>query len=881
MPRWLWKKPVDNEVAEETEFHLEMRTQEYIARGLDPAAARDAALRRFGDLEHVRAACREIGRRRDTEMRRREILGELRQDVTFAVRQLAANPGFTFIAVLTLALGIGATTAIFSAVHAVVLRPLPVPRPQRLMAIVSAWQDQPSGLSAGSFTEMADLQRSFSDMTAIQLASFNLADGGTPERTIGARVTASYFRVFGVPPERGRVFGASDQPGRERVVVLSHRLWARRFGADPAVLGRDVRMNGQPYTVVGIMPARFDFTSDSEELWVPIAFTPERKANYDENYLRVVARLRDGVTRQQAGQDLATLAAGLRQRHPRENRERTFQVQPFMERLIGDSSTRLMVLLGAVGLVLLIACGNVANLLLARGAVRAHELAIRSSLGAGQGRIVRQLLTESAVLALVSAVVGLAFAWWGVRALVALSPPGVPRLDQTTLDGTVLAFTLGLSIASSVVFGLAPALRAGRASGAALKEGGRGAAGAGRDWLRPALITLEVALAVLLLVGAGLLIRSAVALQRVQPGFDPRGVLSARIMLPAVEYQEPERVIATFDRLLAETAQLAGVRSAALSNQVPLSPGGGNNGLIAEGKPDSSEFSVSSQLRVVTPGYFQAIGIPIVRGRGFDAGDRRGRQKVMVISQTLAEALFPGQDPIGKRVSCCERGPGHSRDFKVVVGVAGNTRWLGLAAGIEPEFYLPVAQAPAVVWDWTQRSMYVVARTDGSPESLTPSLRRIVAGIDPDLPLYEIKTMEERIVSSLSTARFNTLLLTLLGAIGLILSAVGIYGVIAYFVTQRTSEIGVRMALGATRRDVTRLVLRQAAGPVAAGVLLGLAASAVATRVLAANLVGVERMDPVTLAAVVAVLAGAAFLASVFPARRAASVDPKEALQGA
>jgi predicted permease len=880
--RWLWKKNVDDEVRDELELHLEMRTREYIERGVDPDAARQAALRRFGDLDKVRKTCRDIGRKRDKDMLRREYFTELRQDVTFAVRQLVAHPAFSLIAVLTLALGIGATTAIFSVVNAVVLRPLPVPRPEQLTNIFGHIAGQLSDVSVGNYVVLEKNQRSFSSMTAMHYYSFNLSEGEGAERTMGARVSASFFDVFGIQPALGRVFSAEeDQPGREQVVVLSHRLWQRRFGADRGIVGRDIRMNGQPYTVLGVMPPSFELRSDREELWVPIAFTPEQKVMHDEHYLAVVARFRDGVTREQALQDLERIATELRGMD-RFNEDLHFEIDSYVAQFVGDYRTRLLVLLGAVGLVLLIACGNVANLLLARSAARGREVAIRAALGAGRGRIIRQLLTESAVLAVVAAAIGLAIAWAGLRTLVALVPPGVPRIEQASIDGVVLAFTLGLSLLCSLIFGLAPALRAARSSlSESLKEGGRGSAGTrGRDWLRSALISAEVALAVLLLVGAGLLIRSALEMQQIQPGFDPKGVMTARLSLPAAEYADATRVVATFERLVEEVSHAPGVRSAAVATMIPVSPGGNGNGLLAEGKPFALESTIQSQLSIVTPGYFQTMGIPLLRGRGFEAGDRRGGQRVMIVNEALAEALFPGQDALGKKVGCCEMGADEQTpDYKVIVGIAANLRSRGLAETVQTEFWLPAAQAPPESWDWIQRTVYVLVRTSGEPEAVAPVIRRVVAGIDPDIPLYSESTMEKRMVQSAATARFNTLLLTLLGVIGLILSAVGIYGVIAYFVTQRTPEIGVRMALGATPGHIVRLVLRQVVIPVGIGVLVGLGASAAATRVLTAYLVGVQPTDPLTLVTVVAVLAAAALLASFLPARRAAGVDPTQALQ--
>jgi predicted permease len=872
----------EDEVEAELEFHLEMRTREYIARGMRPAEARDRALSRFGDLARVRNTCRDIGQRRDTDMRRREYFGELVQDIGFALRQLLANPGFSLVAIVTLALGIGATTAIFSAVNAVVLRPLPVPEPERLVFLFNEWKGNLGSVSAGNFTDVAAEQRGFESLTAINYSSFNLSDGSTAERIIGARVTAAYFDVFGVRPALGRGFRLDeDEPGREQVVVLTHRLWVRRFGADPQIVGRDIRMNGLPYQVVGVMPASFDAIANTEELLVPIAFTAARKAMHDEHFLTVVARLRSGVSQAQAQQNVDTIVQGLRKRFPLEDAALVMRVEPFVSQYVGPDRGRLLTLLGAVGLVLLIACGNVANLLLARGAVRGRELAIRAALGAGRARIVRQLLTESLVLALIAAAAGLAIAAWGTQSLIALTPPGVPRLEEASVDGKVLAFALALAIASSLFFGLAPALRASRAGVSdQLKEGGRGQVAAGRDWVRMLLVTGEVALAVLLLVGAGLLIRSGIEAGRVRLGFDPEGVMTARLSLPEAEYSEPARVEATFARLAEEAARIPGVHTAALTSGTPMAPGGGSNGLIAEGKPLHPDSVVDTRLRIVSADYFRTMGISLRRGREFDARDRRGAQKVMILSEAAAAALFPGQDPIGRRVSCCEPGPdGKGPDWKTVVGVAGDVRSRGPAQPVIAEFYLPIEQIPQEAWTWIQRSMYIAARAgNGDAMSLLPALRGLVSNIDPDVPLFNVQTMDERLAGSLATSRFNTLLLTLLGGIGLVLSAIGIYGVIAYFVTERTPEIGVRMALGATRSDVVRLVLRQAAPPVAAGVAVGLLGSIAATRVLSAQLVGVQRSDPLTLTAVVLTLLITAVAAAVAPARRAAGVDPTRAL---
>jgi putative ABC transport system permease protein len=811
-------------------------------------------------------------------MQRTEYFSALVQDITFALRHFLSQPAFTIVALLTLAIGIGATTAIFSAVNAVVLEPLPLPSPDRLVNVYEDYRGRPGGVSAGNFTDARAAATTFEGLAAAQYSSFNLSREDSAERITGARVTASFFDVFAVRPALGRAFtAAEDEPGHEQVVVLSHRLWTRRFGADPSIVGADVRLGGRPFRVLGVMPASFDLTADSEELWVPIAFTAERKATHDEHYLTVFGRLKPGVSREQALGELTRIAQVIRTQFPRDAQELGFQVISMTDDVVGDYRARLFVLLGAVGFVLLIACGNLANLLLARGAARSGELAIRAALGAGRARIVRQLLTESVLLAMFASVLGLALAQMGIRAMVAFSPPGVPRLDQTRLDGIVLFFTAGVALLSALIFGLAPAVRAAKTDlQTALRESGRGSGGV-RDRLRTLLIVGEIALALLLLSGASLLIQTALALQRVPPGFKPDRVLSARLSLPAEQYEAADRAQQTFESILEQARAIPGVEAAAVTSQVPRGRGGNGNGLVPEGRIQDAAHSIASRLRMVTPGYFEAMGIPIIRGRALNDRDRRGGQKVMVISEALARAAWPGEDPIGRRISCCEKDA--DGGFKTVVGVAGDVRSNAPGDAPTPEFYLPIAQIPVEAWNWIQRTMYVVIRTKGDPASAADPLRGIVRRSAPDVPLFDVRTMEERLGASLSTARFNMLLLTLLGAIGLLLAAIGIYGVIGYFVSRRTQEIGVRMALGATRADVVRLVVRQATLPVAAGLVLGVVASVALTGVLQAQLFGVSARDPLTLAGVAVLLGCVGLIASLVPARRAASVNPMQALR--
>jgi putative ABC transport system permease protein len=876
-PLRLWRPSVDEEVDAELDFHLEMRTRELMAAGLSEVEARHAAAARFGDVTRTRRECRAIGLQREHRMRSSQYFTELRQDAAFALRQMLATPAFTLIAVATLALGIGATTAIFSAVNAVVLRPLPVPDPDRLFVINEMWRDFGRGaMSAGNFVDMMAEQNVFDAVAASTTTSFTLARDEGAERIIGARATGGFFRTYRVNAAVGRVFGPEDdEPGREQVVVLSHKYWTRQFGADRSVLGKTITLDARPYTIIGVMPPSFDFTSDAEDIWVPIAFTPERKAMHDEHFLDVIARLKEGVSPQQAQQQLDRIAADLRARFPQDDAERGLTVRPMMQTFVGDYRERLFVLLGAVGFVLLIACGNVSNLLLARGAARARELAVRSALGAGQGRLVRQLFTESLVLGLVSAVAGIALAWALIAVLVARAPQGVPRLDQARIDGTALGFAVALAIVSSIAFGLVPAWRAARTDiNSTLKEGIRGAGSRGaRDIVRSFLIGAEVALALVLLVGAGLLIRSAIAAQRVSPGFDPHGVYSARFSLPEVKYAGTDAVAHAVQAIQEGVSNIPGVRAAAIASNVP-GVGTFSNGLVPEGEAPELRNVRQSMARFISPGYFATMGIPILKGRDFQPTDRAGAPLVMIVNQSLAQRLWPNQDPIGRHVNgSAPEGP------KTVIGVVPDLHFDGPAAPTDLEFYQPMAQLDDMAWGWTRRTLFVAARTSSDAASLGPAVRHVIFDLDPGVPLFSERTMEQRMAATLDTARFNTMLLVLLGCVGLVLAGVGIYGVIAYFASQRTSEIGIRMALGASRGTVLKLVVSQAARPVVFGIVVGAISAAFCSRAIASQLVNTTPTDPVTFVAVAALLLIVALCAALVPARRAAALSPTSALQ--
>jgi putative ABC transport system permease protein len=803
------------------------------------------------------------------------------QSLRFAVRSLRKSPTLTAAVVLTLGLCIGATTAIFSVVYAVLFRPLPFADPDHVLLVREVWRGRPGSYSVGNWWDTKREDRLLRYLVPTQGASLNLAGSDQPENVAGARVGADFFRLLGVRPALGRGFAAGeDQPGRDGVVVLSDRLWRRRFGADRTIVGRQVRLEGRPYSVIGVMPGSLDYTLHDEELWVPIAFTPERLAMHDEHYLTVLGRLKPGVTQQQLAAELDVISRDLAQRYPQENNERRLEARPLHEELIREYRPRLYVLLGAVGFVLLIACANVANLLLARAAARSHETAIRAAVGAGRGHIMRQALTESLVLAVAGGVLGMFAAYWGVTGLIAIGPADVPRLAQARVDGAVLGFALLVTLVSGLVFGIAPALRmAASFPHQALKEAGRAMGSAGRrDRLRSTLVVAEIALALVLLTGAGLLIRTGIALDAVDPGFDPRNVLAARVSLPLAGYEEPEQAQRAFLSLAERLEHAPGIVAAGLVSAAPLE-GGSTNGLVPEGRSLEIASAINSALRLVTPDYFRAMRITLRRGRTFTAEDRVGAPLAMVINEALAREAWPGEDPIGKRVACCEEGPGGNPNWKVVVGVVADTRALGLAREPGPEFYLPVAQAPRAAWNWLDRTMTLAVRTSGEPIAAAGAVRDAVRAVDPTVPVYNTGTMDQRITASLSQTRFSTMLLSVFGAIALLLAAIGVYGIISYGVTQRVQEIGIRIALGAQNRDVLSMVVRHGAVLAGLGLAVGLAGALALTRLLAGLLFQVSPTDPPTFAIGVVVLTCVAVLAAALPARRAARVDPVVALR--
>ncbi len=813
-------------------------------------------------------------------------MDSLLQDLRYSLRRLLKSPTFSLVVVLTLALGIGANTAIFSAVNAVLLRPLGYGDPGRLVTIEHYYPSlggMKAPVSAPGFVDYQHRARSIESMAVEVNWGPNLTGRGEPVRLVGARVSGRYFGTLEVPALAGRtLLPGEDSAGRDHVVVLSYGLWQRQFGGSAAVIGRSLSLNGESYEVVGVMPHGFrDVQNRNVELWAPLSFRPEQLTddNRTNEYLNLVARTRVEVPMEQAVAEMRTIAEQLKRQYPDQYMsDWSLMVTPLAQRMVGNVRPALLVLLGAVGFVLLIACANVANLLLARAAARSKEIAVRTALGASRDRLVRQLLTESVLLALAGGVLGLFLAFWGVRAIVAVNPANLPRAEEIGVDGPVMVFTLAISLVTGLIFGLAPALHTAAADlHGMLKEGGRGSAGdRSGQGLRRTLVVAEVALALTLLTGAGLLIKSFARLQGVDPGFEPDHLLTFNLALPPARYPSDTAQIAFFDQALPALAAVPGVRGVGATSVMPFSGGWTTGSFEIEGyQPPPKQPNPWGDIRVVSPGYFETLRIPLRRGRLLNDQDRAGAPPVAVIDEEFVRRYWPHDDPVGKRITF---GPPagaadtSAREWIQVVGVVGHTKQEGLDAENRLQLYLPLSQ--------TGRPLLTVAvRTAGQPETYANAVRRAVRSVDPDQPIANIASMEELMAKSVGQRRLSMMLLSLFSGIALVLASVGIYGLMSYSVAQRSRELGVRIALGADRADVLRLVLRQGMVLAGAGILLGVAAAFALGRLIESQLYGVHADDPATIIAVALLLGVTALVANLLPAWRATRVDPAVVLR--
>jgi putative ABC transport system permease protein len=799
----------------------------------------------------------------------------LLSDLRFAFRTLARSRAFTVAALLTIALGIGANAAIFSVVDALLLRPLPFPDPERLVVV---WEKNiprnrlDNVVSPGNYIHWTEQARTFERMAAVSMTfRTSITGGGEPEELPVQFVTSSLFPMVGVPPLHGRWLLPEEDRPETQVVVLGHAFWTRRFGSDASIVNRAITLNGRPYTVVGVMPPGFAFLDRDVTMWIPVGFSAEARTPRGR-WLIVGARLKPGVTVAQAQADMDAITGRLTAQFPEFNTGWASNVVPLQRQMVGRVRPALLTLVAAVGAVLLIACANVANLLLARGASRQRELAVRAALGAGRGRLVRQLLAESLALASLGAAAGLLLAWWGVAALRVAADAGValPRANEIALDGRVVLFAVGLSVLTAVLFGLAPALAAaGLDLHGALKDGGRAGDAARGGRLRSVFVVVEVALALVLLAGAGLLIRSFARLLDVNPGFRPEQTLSAKVSLPGVKYDNDEKVIRFFDDLMRRLEALPGVRAAGGVSFLPLTGLAAATGfeIVGRPKPPLGEGPVCD-VRVATGHYFSAMDIPLIAGRVFDEGDSREKTRLVIINQTMARQYWPDESPLGRRIVVSWNDPGPDE----IVGVVGDVHHYGLETAPRPMIYWPPGR---FAYPWTA----VVVRGTRDPTSLVPAIVREVHAMDSNLPVADVRTLDTVVSRSVAERRLVMAILAGFAAMAATLAAIGIYGVMAYAVAQRTREIGVRMALGARSRDILRLVLGRALALAGVGVAIGAVAALALTRFMTMLLFDTEPTDPAVFAAVAAGLVLVAIAASLLPGRSAARVDPLVALR--
>ena len=883
-----------HDVDAELEFHLEMQTRRYEAAGLDPATARARARARLGDLEDTRVACREITDRTETPMERPAWWQGVGLDISYGWRLLRRTPTFTITALVTLAIGLGANTAIFSVVNTVLLKTVPYPSADRLTLIWNSYGAslEHAAVAAPEFADIRQQQRAFDGVAAIrpQASSLTGACGGEngcePERVAAYVVSPNVFDLLGVAPAVGRGFSDADGvTGAPKVVLLSDGLWRRRFGADPAIVGKTIVLAAIPRTVIGVMPegvrfpdAPLEFLDTPGDVWIPLSFEQTGDTERGNQNLAVLARLRrdSPISRGQA--DLDTIADTFRARFPERYagaaRHWRLELITVREQVAGDTRPALLVLLGAVGVVLLIACANVANLMLARGSGRRRELALRNALGAARGRLVRQLLVEALVLVTGGGLLGVGLAILGVHGLVALDPGNIPMLQSAKVDTTVLAFAAGLTLATGVLIGLAPALRQSRVDPqGSLAEAGRGSSAATvRQRLRRALVVVEVTLAVVVLIASGLLLRSFQAMTRVPLGFDAGGTVAVQLNLPRASYDSPAKIVG-FDRaLVGQLVTQPGVVAASAVYPLPSSGDGWSGSLYVEGQPvPDGQPEPHAAYAVAMPDYFKTLRVPLVDGRDFSMTDIAGAPAVAIIDELIAKRHWPGQSAVGKRIAPFGQ-PKSDAGWTTVIGVAAHVRAHGPRADTEPLVYLPALQQP-------ETTLYFVARASGDPSSLSGGVRASVRAIDPSLPISRLARLDELNSRMLARDRFNALLLTIFAVVALAIAAVGLYGVMAYLVAQRTREIGIRLALGGRPHRVLGAVMTEGLVMTLAGLALGLGAALALSRVLADLVFGVPPTDPVTYAAIAGLLLLVAALASYLPARRVLHVDPVSVLR--
>ncbi|HST19679.1 MAG TPA: ABC transporter permease [Blastocatellia bacterium] len=796
----------------------------------------------------------------------------LLKDVRYGVRMLLKRPAFTAIAVVTLALGIGANTAIFSVVNSILLRPLPYKNPERIMRVGEHHAGlQSTNITYASFLDLLASSKSLEAVSAYRNWNYNLTDAGEPEQAQGALVSGNFFSALGVAPALGRsLLAEDDQPGSNNVVVISHGLWQRRFAADANVIGKIIKVNNASYTIIAVLPRGFDFPNRSE-LWTPLVANGSLRTNRRAHLLTVIARLKQDTTIEQAQSELAAISGQIQEQNSGADPDFTFSAASLHEQLVAPVRPALLVMFGAVGLVLLIACMNVANLLLARASTREKEMAIRAALGAGHIRLIRQLMTESLMLALIGGLLGTLLARWSVGLIIAFSPSNIPRLDEVSIDGRVLAFTLLASLFTGLLFGLAPALQSSKVDlNESLKEGGRSSLSAGRHRLRSALVISEIALALVLLVGAGLLINSFKRLLDTNPGFNSKNLLTMQLFLSPSRYTERDQKTSAFlQQALERIRTVPGIQYAGLVNTLPIT-GGPSTSFEIAGQP---AFEIgdepSADIRVVDPDYFRAMEIPLLKGRWFTERDSATSTKVMVINETMARRFFPDEDPMGKQVTMKDWGDPLTGE---IIGVVKDVKAGGLDSDDDSMIYWPYTQFPGIF-------NRVVVRTASDPSSMVAAIKNQVWSVDSEQPIADIKTMEQVLSTSVAQRRFNMALIGSFAFIALALAAVGIYGIVSYTVAERTREIGIRMALGAERRDIIKLVMKQAVSLTLIGLIIGLAGAFAISRALSSLLFKVSATDPATFAIISLILAGVALGASFVPARRATKVDPMVALR--